>query len=340
MNEHTLQKTNASNGKIADLIKSARFKSAVAAALPAHLRPDRFVRIALTALTRTPKLSECDQTSFFQCLLTLSQLGLEPDGRLAHLIPFRNSKRNVTECTLIVDYKGLVDLAMRSGKLSYVHADKICENDLFEYDKGAITMHKVNFKLPRGTPFAYYALVRNKDGTEKCDVMTKSEIDAIRARSRAKDEGPWKTDYDEMAKKTVFRRLSKWLQLSPEYRDALEHDADRAEDIRFAAAVPIERAVIEKPAKPAKRKQVKDGSKTIETPNADEVTKRLGWGNYTWTDLRELALAEGWVDSKEEHLDEDQLAALLDMWPRVADKLDERKSPKTVSQEPEDALFR
>ena len=69
--------------------------------------PDRFIRIALTALTRTPKLTTCDHGSFFQALLDLSQLGLEPDGRRAHLIPFRNNKRNCVECQLIIDYKGL-----------------------------------------------------------------------------------------------------------------------------------------------------------------------------------------------------------------------------------------
>jgi recombination protein RecT len=231
--------------QVRDLIQSDQFKSAVAAALPQHLTPDRFARIALTALTRVPKLLECDKESVFKCMLQLSQFGLEPDGRNAHLIPFWNSNRKTFECQLIIDYKGLVDLAMRSGNVSYVHADKVCENDEFEFDKGQVKSHKIDFKEPRGEPYAYWAMVRNKDGTEQCEVMTRAEVDRIRARSKAKDSGPWQSDYDEMAKKTVFRRLSKWIQLSPEYRDALEADADRLDDLKFENAIPISRPVIE-----------------------------------------------------------------------------------------------
>ena len=71
-----------------DMIQGQAFKEAVGAALPKHLTPDRFCRVASTALLRVPKLAQCDQASFFNCLLTLSQYGLEPDGRNAHLIPF------------------------------------------------------------------------------------------------------------------------------------------------------------------------------------------------------------------------------------------------------------
>lgn len=211
---------------IRDRLESNEFKSAVAKALPRHLTPDRFIRVACTAIMRQPKLAQCDQTSFFNALLTLSQLGIEPDGRRAHLIPFNNSKRGVIEVQLIIDYKGLVELIMRSGVVSNLHADIVCENDIFGYDMGQIKMHRVNFKEPRGKPYAVYCICRFKDGSEKCDVMTVEEIEAVRKRSRAANDGPWVTDWNEMAKKTVFRRLSKWLPLSPEFRDAIEADED------------------------------------------------------------------------------------------------------------------
>jgi recombination protein RecT len=226
---------------IRSLVESSEFKTAVASALPAHLTPERFVRIALTAMTRTPKLADCTKESVFQCLLLLSQFGLEPDGRNAHLIPFG------TVCQLIIDYKGLVDLAMRSGKVATIHADKVCENDEFECNRGIVTKHIVNFKEDRGKAYAYYAMVRNKDGSEKYEVMTLPEVNAIRERSRAKNSGPWVTDFDEMAKKTVFRRLSKWIQLSPEYREALDHDMDAFEEWRFENAKPaLKRPIIKR----------------------------------------------------------------------------------------------
>jgi recombination protein RecT len=153
-------------------------------------------------------------------MMTCSELGLEPDGRRAHLIPFGN------ECTLIVDYKGLVELAMRSGTVSSIFANIVCDADEFRYLTGEIT-HEIDFRKPRGPMYAVYCIVAFKDGGKHTEVMTREDVDRIRARSKAGRQGPWVTDYDEMAKKTVFRRASKWITLSPEVQDALDRqDAD------------------------------------------------------------------------------------------------------------------
>lgn len=218
-------------------LEGPKFKEAVARVLPKHLTPDRFIRVALTAITRTPKLAQCEQASFFTALLNLSQLGLEPDGRRAHLIPFENRRRGCVECQLIVDYKGLAELAMRSGCLAQPPmAQIVCENDEFEWDKGQVTKHKVDWRKPRGEPYAVYAIAVTKDGGAISDTMTRDEVEAVRKRSRAGNNGPWVTDWAEMAKKTVFRRLSKWLPLSPEFRDALDKDGDDIEEKRIDSA--------------------------------------------------------------------------------------------------------
>ena len=216
------------------LLSDERLHEQVSRALPKHLSADRFLRVAANALTRTPELLNCDEASFYKCLLELSQWGLEPDGRRAHLIPFRNNRRGVTECQLILDYKGLVELALRSGLISKIHADVVCENDEFEYDRGEVVRHRIDFRKPRGEMYAAYCIIRFRDGAEKSEVMTKEEIDAVRARSMAGRNGPWVTDYNEMAKKTVFRRASKWLPLSAEIRDAIE-----ADDEQFDLAKPV-----------------------------------------------------------------------------------------------------
>lgn len=240
---------------IRDLIESDSFKQQVARALPRHLTPDRFIRVALTTLLRSPKLQHCSQASFFNALLTLSQLGIEPDGRRAHLIPFENRKNNTVDCQLIIDYKGLAELAYNTDKISFIHADIVCENDDFEYDKGEIKRHNIDFKSPRGDPYAAYAIVKMKDGTEKCEVMTKEEIEKVRQRSKASQTGPWVTDWTEMAKKTVFRRLSKWIPLSPEQKDAIEV-ADRYE---FPQLVHEERPMIEMPQAKSETEKKKAG---------------------------------------------------------------------------------
>src|SRR5574343_375516 len=106
-----------------DLMKSEQFNDQIKNALPSNsITANYFCRAALTSLTRIPKLALCDQTSLFKCLLDMASLGLTPDGRRAHLIPFENKKLGVTECQLIIDYKGLVELAYRSGQVAAIHA--------------------------------------------------------------------------------------------------------------------------------------------------------------------------------------------------------------------------
>lgn len=200
-------------------------------ALPKHISGERFARVALTALTRTPKLAECTQASLMRCLLDCSAMGLEPDGRRAHLIPYG------TTCTLIIDYKGMVELVRRSGDVTKLHADIVCENDEFECNMGDVTKHVINYRKPRGDVYAAYAVATLKDGTTQAAVMTKDEIEAIRKRSRAGTSGPWVSDWNEMAKKTAFRRLCKWLTLSPEIRDAIATEDGYAEAIETTAVV-------------------------------------------------------------------------------------------------------
>lgn len=208
------------------MLQSDQFKNAVGLALPKHLPPERFVRIALNAFMRTPELLKCTQASVFRCLLDLSALGLEPDGRRAHLIPFK------TECTLIVDYKGLIELMMRSPEVSNVYPDVVCENDDFEFDRGKVVRHVINFKQPRGKVYAAYARVEFRDGRELATALSLEELERIRGRSKAKDNGPWKTDTNEMYKKTAVRRLSKIVPWDPEKQARLdEADDDRIEEV-------------------------------------------------------------------------------------------------------------
>ena len=212
------------------LISGPEFKAAVASVLPRAMRPDRFVRVSLNAVMRQPKLLECSKESFFRVMLDLSAYGLEPDGRRAHLIPFTNHGK--MEVQLIIDYKGLAELVRRSGDVSYIHADVVYENDEWDYayGSGAHLTHRPNLEERGEKRVAFYSFVRLKDGSEDFIVMSPAEVEKIKKRSRAAGSGPWVTDYDEMGKKTAFRRHSKWLPLSPEVREAVEAD-DEAIDV-------------------------------------------------------------------------------------------------------------
>jgi recombination protein RecT len=201
---------------------SDAFKIKLASALPKHLTPERFAGVALNQVNTNPALLKCTQQSLFKCLLQLGQIGLEPDGRRAHLVPYGK------ECTLLIDYKGLVELALRNGDVARIHADVVYESEIenkdFIYNRGKVEVHNKSLMPDRGNVVAVYAEVEFKNGTAKAEVMTREEVEKIRADSKAGKNGPWVNHWNEMAKKTVFRRLAKWLPLSPEIRESMEKD--------------------------------------------------------------------------------------------------------------------
>lgn len=193
-------------------------------ALPEHIKPERMVRMILTSFAQTPKLKECDQASIWKSVLDCCAIGLEP-GALGHayLLPYKS--KSGMQCQLQIGYKGLIELAMRSGKVSSIYADVVCENDVFEYERGTDEklIHRPLMKGDRGRAYCYYAYAKMLDGGFNADVMFIEDIEAIQKRSKA-EFGPWKTDFVEMAKKTVIKRLSKKLPLSPEFHDAIAKD--------------------------------------------------------------------------------------------------------------------
>lgn len=223
-----------------------RHKGQIALALPKHLSADRLVRVALTAIQRTPKLLEADQVSLFAAIIQSAQLGLEPDGALgqAWLIPFRNAKRNVIEVQFQPGYRGLLALVRRSGELSSVEVRAVYSKDHFRFQYGiqSVLEHTpwdpgaaadparydseaaYTAAVDAGPLIAVYAIARLKDGGLQWEVMRRHEVNAIRARSKSKDEGPWVTDYDAMAKKTVLKRLCKLLPMSVEAQTAIALD--------------------------------------------------------------------------------------------------------------------
>lgn len=188
-------------------------------ALPSAITPERFTRMALSALSVNPKLAECSPKSFLGAMMSAAQLGLEPNTPLgqAYLIPFRN--HGILECQFQLGYKGLIDLAYRSGEISIIQAHTVYENDEFEYELGLepVLKHKPAVK-DRGEPIAYYAMFKTKSGGYGFQVMSKDDVDKhARKYSKAYSSGPWQTNFDEMAKKTVLKAALKYAPLKSEF---------------------------------------------------------------------------------------------------------------------------
>lgn len=207
---------------VAALLEKSRGQ--IARAVPDHRKVDRMLRVALNSLTRTPKLLDCNVNSLLGAIMQSSQLGLEPDGLLGHayLVPY---KGNVT---LIPGYKGLLRLARNSGQISTIQAHEVYKADTFTFHYGLepVLEHipSPDAEFAADQIVAFYAIARFKDGGYQFDVMWRKQVDAIRGRSMASNSGPWVTDYAEMGKKTVLRRLCKMLPLSAELERAVTLD--------------------------------------------------------------------------------------------------------------------
>jgi recombination protein RecT len=212
---------------IKDWLQSPAMLAEIGKVLPKHITGERMLRVMLTCFLRSPTLAQCSRESLTQALMTCSQAGLEPDGRLAHLIPYGKV------CQVIFDWKGLVALAQRNG-YETVKADVVYEADEFTAGMEAgkmILRHMPNWKVDdRGKPYLFYCMT-TRGGVLDFEVMTFAETEAIKQRSRAKNSGPWVTDDLEMRKKCPIRRMSKRWDLLPEIRDVILAEDDLPDDI-------------------------------------------------------------------------------------------------------------
>lgn len=204
-------------------------KAQLRQAAASHVDIKRLYRVTCAVVTRTPALQMCSVTSIFRSMQQAAELGLEPGSALgeAYLVPYQDRRAGTSECQLIIGYRGLIALARRSGHVGSISAFVVYESDTFEVELGMEPriVHRPSFCEPNPNKIIYaYAIARLKEGGVQFDVMTRQEIEAIRGRSRAGNNGPWVTDFAEMAKKTVVRRLAKYLPMSIEMARAVEID--------------------------------------------------------------------------------------------------------------------
>ena len=199
---------------------------AIKKALPSVITPERFARIVCSALSNTPQLAACTQKSFLGAMMACAQLGIEPNTSLGHgyLIPYRN--KGQLECQFQLGYKGLIQLAYRSGQISTISAHTVYANDKFEFTLGLepTLVHVPCMDGDRGAPVAYYATYKTKDLGYGFEVMSVADAQAHRAKYSKASYSPWDTNFDEMAKKTVLKRALKYAPISVDFQRAMAGD--------------------------------------------------------------------------------------------------------------------
>ena len=213
-------------------------KSKIAETLPKHITPERVIKALFVAASKNPDLYECTEESICKSLMDASSLGLDCSGTLGsgYLIPFnRNTKDKKTgqwnrrkECQFIPGYRGLIDLARRGGQIATIEAHAVYTQDnfLLQYGTESKLVHIPNLQADRKEEFlCFYAVATLRDGTKQLEVMTLADVERIRDAAMAKNHqekpsGPWADHFAEMGRKTVVRRLCKYLPLSPELEKA------------------------------------------------------------------------------------------------------------------------
>ena len=233
-NEGIIKKTTgeiAARGKpvtLNDYIK--KMQGEIAKALPSVITPERFTRMTLTAVNSNPELAKCDKLSFLAAMMSAAQLGLEPNTPLgqAYILPFKNNKKGITEVQFQIGYKGLIDLAYRSGEVELVQAQCVYENDTFECEYGIEPKLKhIPADKNRGELIKVYAMFRTKSGGYGFEVMSVEDIKQ-HAQKYSKAYGsqysPWKTSFEEMAKKTVLKRVLKYAPLKSDFVRGITQD--------------------------------------------------------------------------------------------------------------------
>ena len=202
-----------------DYIKS--YEKEIAKALPSVITPERFARMATTAVTQNPNLATCTPQSFIGAMLTAAQLGLEPNTPLgqAYLIPYGSS------CSFQLGYRGLIELAHRSGDIKSIEAHVVYANDEFDFEFGLEPKLKHKpAKMDRGDATWVYAVYHTKDEGYGFEVMSVEDINRHRQKYSKAKNSPWDTAWDEMAKKTVIKRVLKYAPLKTEFARAVAAD--------------------------------------------------------------------------------------------------------------------
>lgn len=200
------------------------------AALPAHIPVERFMRVVMTAVQNSPELQHADRRSLFNSCMRAAQDGLLPDGREGALVIYKTKDGDswIAKVQWMPMIAGIRKKARNSGEIVTWDAQVVCLNDDFEFELGdsPYIKHKPCMAGDPGPVIAAYSVATLKGGEKSREVMTRAQIDKVRAASKSPTKGPWSDWFEEMARKTVARRHSKLLPMSTDLDDLIRRDDD------------------------------------------------------------------------------------------------------------------
>ena len=213
--------------------------------LPAHVERKKFMRTIVGAVQNNPAILKCDRASIFAACQKAALDGLILDGREAALVPFK------TACTYMPMVAGILKKMRNSGQVSTIKAERVCKNDPFSYNPAMddVPNHSPDWFGGRGETIGVYAVAKMKDGGTVVEIMNLAQIEKVRKVSRSSNAGPWKDWFDEMALKSVLRRIARYLPSSADLDQVFDHDnanydldSEDVTDVEPAPAPPKKKA--------------------------------------------------------------------------------------------------
>lgn len=219
------------------LLEDDRVQEQLRAVAGKFMTPDKMYTVALLAFNRNKDLFACNQSSVIDAVTRAAETGLDFGGATGqgYLVPHggKGLAKGVKRCQFIPGYKGLLELSYRSGKVEYIDAQLVYANDTFEAHLGTRPriIHQVKLSAHRGNIIGAYAVVYLKGSQyPKLEIMNFEQLEAIKNRSKSRDVGPWQSDTAEMHRKTVVRRVWKYLPKTPEMQTAILADNEDYEN--------------------------------------------------------------------------------------------------------------
>lgn len=214
------------------------------------MKPEDLIRLALVAASRTPDLKKCSNESILRSLLDAAALGIKPGGLMGrgYLVPRKNNKNNTVECNFDPGWRGLIDIARRSGQIRRIEAHVVYQKDEFHFERNPLTTlrHVPTDDEDPGPVTRAYAVAEFTGGEVQIEIVPKRDLDKIRKLGAG--GGPWSSWYDEMARKTAVRRLCKYLPYDPQLDAAIEA-SDRSDGFDGGVVEVVE----EKPGRKPRR---------------------------------------------------------------------------------------
>lgn len=283
MNTTALATTEKKTLTIADTVNN--MQSEFARALPQHIPSDRFTRIAVSAINSNPDLlsPEIDRRSLYAAVMKAAQDGLVIDGREAALVTFKTKEGVKAQYMPMV--AGIMKKMRNSGEISNISTGLVYRNEYdqgrFKYVKGdteSLSHDPILFE-EKGALIGVYAVVTLKDGNKVRAFMDKTQIEKVKAVSRSATSpyGPWVKWYDEMAEKSVLRKVSKLCPMSSDLDRVFQNDDETVDLSGPQETVNHDTGEITQLAEKPKRTRTKAAElvekATEETPVVENVTE-------------------------------------------------------------------